>query len=139
MMAKFVGNKIEALTLKQVDKKIQILTQLRRNGGRPKYDDKKVEELINKRLETRIKEGSLGGINLTHKKAELQSDIGHLERKLLSVTDVKTRDECNFVITDLNRKLSKIQEELKKQAEMELYVQYEQMEKSIAAEEWLKQ
>jgi hypothetical protein len=64
--------------------------------------------LFNKRFETRIKEGSLAGMNLTHKKAELQSDIGHLERRLVSVTDSKTRDECNFVIADLNRKLSKI-------------------------------
>jgi len=94
--------------MKNVQKKIKILNELKRNGGRPKYDDKRVEELFNKRFETRIKEGSLAGMNLTHKKAELQSDIGHLERRLVSVTDSKTRDECNFVIADLNRKLSKI-------------------------------
>ena len=61
----------------RVDKKFAELEKLRKFGP-PKYDYKKIEEMVNKNFERKMKDGRLQGTNLTYQKVELQNDIAYL-------------------------------------------------------------
>ena len=50
--------------------------------------------MIQKRFDRRMKQGSLGGLNLSYQKVELQSDIGHITLLLKEAKDDKSKADC---------------------------------------------
>ncbi len=58
----------------------------------------KVEEMVNEKFNKRMKEGKLGGLNLSFVKIELQSNIGLFKQKLMNETNHQLKQDYLNVI-----------------------------------------
>jgi hypothetical protein len=53
-----------------------------KRDGPPKYTPDQVEEMVNHKLERRLRDGRSGTINLPYEKTRIEGDIGLVERNL---------------------------------------------------------
>lgn len=116
--------KSRALTKENVLIKSKELEKIKKFGT-PKYTDQQLEQMKEKNLERRIKEGKIGGVNLTYLKVELQTEIALLERKMKDTkTTEKTKKEIISALDKLYIRLAKVQDALVNQLEKnQLYIE----------------
>lgn len=74
-------SELDSLSYSKFAAKLSYLERLKRDGP-PKYTPDQVEEMVNHKLERRLRDGRSGTINLPYEKTRIEGDIGLVERNL---------------------------------------------------------
>jgi hypothetical protein len=74
-------SELDSLSFSKFEAKLNYLERLKRDGP-PKYTPDQVEEMVNHKLERRLRDGRSGTINLPYEKTRIEGDIGLVERNL---------------------------------------------------------
>lgn len=76
-----VKSEMDALSLSKYQSKLTYLEKLRKEGP-PKYTPEQVEEMVNQKLERRLRDGRSSTVNLPYERTRIDGDIGLVERNL---------------------------------------------------------
>lgn len=74
-------SELDSLSYSKFAAKLSYLERLKKEGP-PKYTPDQVEEMVNHKLERRLRDGRSGTINLPYEKTRIDGDIGLVERNL---------------------------------------------------------
>lgn len=80
----------------KIQDKINQLEKIKKEGFQ-KYSSEEIEELVNKRLERKLKDGRSNTVNLPYERTRIDGDIGMLER-LKAKTASKTIQEKDDIM-----------------------------------------
>jgi len=114
------------------------------------HNQELVERVVKEKFRKKMREGKLGGFNLSFVKIELLNDLEQSRQELRKAAKEPDRHALLRHIEEVERNLAQVQEQLQKEnlkhgnflrvdADKERYEKLEEMEKQMEVEEWLKQ